>query len=118
LGRAPRARGDISPELLTLVDGPLAEAVSKAADYAGNAISAGTVETYKGDWGDFSRWARQNGVDPAVLPVHPVVVAAWLATLAPSIGRSALRRRIAAIACIIAASAMPGSQGMRRSGRR
>jgi integrase len=30
--------------------------------------------------------------------VHPVVVAAWLATLGPSLGRSALRRRVAAIA--------------------
>ena len=33
-----------------------------------------------------------------MLPVHPVVVAAWLATLAPALGRSALRRRVAAIA--------------------
>ena len=72
--------------------------MSKAADYAGKSIAPGTVATYKGDWSDFTRWARRNGVDPTVLPVHPVVVAAWLATLGASLGRSALRRRIAAIA--------------------
>ena len=82
VGRLVRG-GDVSPDLLQLVDGPLAEAVSKAADYAGKAIAPGTVETYKADWADFARWARHNGVDPAILPVHPVVVAAWLATLAP-----------------------------------
>jgi integrase len=97
VGRLVRG-GDISPALLTLVDGPLADAVSKAADYAGKSIAPGTVATYKGDWADFCQWARQNGVDPTALPVHPVVVAAWLATLAPAIGRSALRRRVAAIA--------------------
>jgi integrase len=97
VGRLVRG-GDISPELLTLVDGPLADAISKAADYAGKSIAPETVVTYKGDWSDFSRWARQNGVDPTLLPVHPVVVAAWLATLASSLGRSALRRRVAAIA--------------------
>ena len=97
VGRLVRG-GDVSADLLTLVDGPLADAVSKAADYAGKAIAPGTVETYKADWADFARWARQNGVDPAILPVHPVVVAAWLATLAPTLGSSALRRRVAAIA--------------------
>jgi integrase len=97
VGRLIRG-GDVSPELLTLVDGPLADAVSKAADYAGKSIAPGTIATYKGDWSDFSRWARGQGVDPTILPVHPVVVAAWLATLAPTLGRSALRRRIAAIA--------------------
>ena len=97
VGRLVRG-GDISPALLTLVDGPLADAVSKAADYAGKSIAPGTVATYKGDWADFCQWARRNGVDPTTLPVHPVVVAAWLATLAPAIGRSALRRRVAAIA--------------------
>jgi hypothetical protein len=37
-------------------------------------------------------------VDPATLPIHPVLVAAWLAGLAPPVGRSALRRRVASIA--------------------
>ena len=70
VGRLVRG-GEVSPELLQLVDGPLADAVSKAADYAGKAIAPGTVETYKADWADFARWARQNGVDPAILPVAP-----------------------------------------------
>jgi hypothetical protein len=46
VGRLLRG-GDISPELLTLVDGPLADAVSKAADYAGKSIAPGTVATYR-----------------------------------------------------------------------
>jgi integrase len=90
--------GDVSPELLTLVDGPLADALSKAADYVGKSIAPGTVATYRGDWSDFAQWARGNGVDPTVLPIHPVVVAAWLAMMAPAMGASALRRRVAAIA--------------------
>ena len=92
-------RSGAAPEsLLVLIAGPLADAVATAADYAGKAIAPGTVATYKADWADFSQWVRRHGVDPAALPVHPVVVAAWLATLAPAMGRSALRRRVAAIA--------------------
>ena len=52
VGRLVRG-GDISPELLILVDGPLADAVSKAADYAGKSIAPGTVATYKADLADF-----------------------------------------------------------------
>ena len=90
--------GVVSPDLLALLEGPLAQAVATAAEYAAKAIAPGTVATYKGDWADFSQWARAHGVDPTLLPVHPVVVAAWLASLAPKMGRSALRRRVAAIA--------------------
>ena len=92
-------RSGAAPEsLLVLIEGPLADAVATAAEYAGKAIAPGTVATYRADWADFSEWAQQHGVDPAALPVHPVVVAAWLATLAPAMGHSALRRRVAAIA--------------------
>jgi hypothetical protein len=52
VGRLVRG-GDISPALLTLVDGPLADAASKAADYAGKSIAPGTVATYKADLADF-----------------------------------------------------------------
>lgn len=83
---------------MAVLHGKLAAAVAMAADYAAGSISPGTVETYKGDWTDFAVWARALGVDPTVLPVHPVVVAGWLASLAPAMGRSALRRRVAAIA--------------------
>jgi len=97
VGRLVRG-GVVSADLLRLIEGPLATAVATAANYAARAIAPGTIATYRGDWADFSGWARQHAVDPTVLPVHPVVVAAWLATLAPTMGRSALRRRIAAIA--------------------
>ena len=91
-------RSSIPDDVLALVDGPLAAAVGAAADYAAKAITPQTVATYQADWSDFASWARQHGVDPAILPIHPVIIAAWLATLAPKIGRSALRRRVAAIA--------------------
>jgi integrase len=90
--------GTVPEDLLALVDGKLAEAVATAADYAAQAIAPQTVATYQADWAEFAAWARAQGVDPTALPVHPVVVAAWLATLAPKMGRSALRRRLAAIA--------------------
>ena len=70
--------GTIPDDVLALVDGPLA-----AADYAAKAITPQTVATYQADWSDFATWARQHGVDPTILPIHPVVIAAWLATLAP-----------------------------------
>ena len=96
-GRAARTRGDISPELLTLVDGPSAEAVSKAADYAGKSIAPGTVATYKGDWSEFpnghGRTGRSDGAAGASGGGRGLAGDAG-ATL----GRSALRRRIAAIA--------------------
>lgn len=47
VGRLVRA-SDLPPDLLALVEGPLADAVSKAADYAGKSITPGTVETYIG----------------------------------------------------------------------
>ncbi|HEY3846803.1 MAG TPA: hypothetical protein VGL95_06790 [Acetobacteraceae bacterium] len=81
VGRLVRG-GVVSADLLRLIEGPLAAAVATAADYAAKAIAPGTIATYKGDWSDFSGWARRHEVDPTVLPVHPVVVAAWLATLA------------------------------------
>jgi integrase len=69
-----------------------------AADYASDAISERTEAAYKLDWIDFSTWCRTHGVDPNALPIHPVIVAAFLGTLGAAIGRSALRRRVAAIA--------------------
>jgi len=92
------ARAQPVPEaLLAALDGPLGDAVATAASYAGDAISAKTRAKYAGDWAEFAEWCRQQTIDPAALPMHPVLVAAWLAGLAPSVGRSALRRRVAAI---------------------
>lgn len=87
-----------SAELQALLNGPLREAVTAAADYAGDAICDATRSAYLRDWAEFSAWCRTNGADPHDLPVNPVLVAAWLATLAASHGRSALGRRVAAIA--------------------
>jgi integrase len=84
-------------DLLAVLEGPLADAVAVAADYAGDAISEATRAAYLGDWAEFTAWCRSQNVDPTVLPIHPVLVAAYLAGLAEKIGRSALRRRVAAI---------------------
>lgn len=87
-----------SAELQALLEGPLRDAVAAAADYAGDAISDATRSAYLRDWAEFSTWCRANGADLTELPVNPVLVAAWLATLAGTHGRSALGRRVAAIA--------------------
>lgn len=96
-------------ELQALLAGPLHAAVRAAADYAGDATAAVTQAAYRRDWAEFAAWCREHdpgtgngtgtgGADPAELPINPVLVAAWLATLADSVGSSALRRRVAAIA--------------------
>ena len=87
-----------SADLQALLEGPLRDAVAAAAGYAGDAISDATRNAYLRDWAEFSTWCRTNGADPNELPVNPVLVAAWLATLATTHGRSALGRRVAAIA--------------------
>jgi integrase len=87
----------LPPELLGVLEGPLANAIADAAAYASDAISEATRAAYRGDWSEFAAWCRTQRVDPTVLPIHPVLVAAYLAGLAKTIGRSALRRRVAAI---------------------
>ena len=87
-----------SADLQALLDGTLREAVAAAADYAADTICAATRSAYLRDWTEFAAWCRANGADPQHLPVNPVLVAAWLATLAATHGRSALGRRVAAIA--------------------
>jgi integrase len=87
----------LPPELIAVMDGPLAAAVAVAAGYASDAITAATRAAYLGDWSEFAAWCRAQHVDPTALPIHPVLVAAYLAELAETIGRSALRRRVAAI---------------------
>jgi hypothetical protein len=94
-------------ELIAVLDGPLADAVAVAADYAGDAITATTRAAYLGDWAEFAAWCRTQQVDPTALPIHPVLVAAYLATLAEKIGRSALRRRVLFTStCFSSAAAM------------
>ncbi|MCQ4159713.1 site-specific integrase [Roseomonas sp. GC11] len=66
-----------------------------AADYAAQSLAAETRRAYAADWRDFSLWCHQQG--QAALPAAPVLVAAYLAEIAPRYSRSALRRRLAAI---------------------
>ena len=93
------ARAQAVPEaMLAALDGPLGEAVATAASYAGDALSEATRRAYLRDWFHFAEWCRHQAVDPTALPVHPVLVAAYLASLVPRLGRSALNGRLAAIA--------------------
>ena len=85
-------------ELLAALDGPLGRAIAAAADYAADALSEPTKKAYARDWEHFATWCRSQAVDPTVLPIHPVLIAAYLAALAPTLGKSALNTRVAAIA--------------------
>jgi len=84
--------------LLALLDGPLGDAVAAAAQYAGDSLAPATRRAYERDWEVFADWCRRQGADPNALPIHPVLVAAYLGSLVPKIARSALNARIAAIA--------------------
>ena len=84
------------PEVLALMAGPVGQAVAEAVRYAGRALSDNTRRAYATDWHLFSTWCREGGV--LALPSSPAVVAGYLATVAPTLGRSGLRRRLAAIA--------------------
>jgi site-specific recombinase XerD len=86
----------LPPEALAVLAGPVGEAVARAAGYAGRALSDNTRRAYESDWRAFCVWCEAGGISP--LPAAPVVVAGHLASLAPSLGRSGLRRRLAAIA--------------------
>ena len=88
----------LSDELRSLLEGKLGEAVSAAADFAADAIAPATRAAYIRDWDGFATWCRGQGADPNDLPIHPVLVAAYIASLAGTIGKSALRGRLAAIA--------------------
>ncbi len=93
------ARAHLVPDaLLAALDGALGDAVAVAAEYASDALSDATKRAYLRDWLHFSEWCREQAVDPAALPIHPVLVAAYLASLATRLGRSALGGRLAAIA--------------------
>ncbi len=84
--------------LLALLDGPLGAAVAHAGKYAGDSLAPATKRAYQRDWDVFAAWCRAQGADPAALPIHPVLVAAYLGSLVPELARSALNARIAAIA--------------------
>ncbi len=93
-GQSPAAA--LPPEVLALMAGPVGQAVAAAAAYAGKSHADNTKRAYATDWRAFSAWCQAGGV-PA-LPAAPVVVAGYLASVAATLGRSGLRRRLAAIA--------------------
>ena len=70
----------VPQELLAVIDGPLANAITDAAAYANDAINEATREAYHDDWQEFAAWCRTQRIDPTVLPIHPVLVAAYLAS--------------------------------------
>ena len=73
----------------------MGRAVAEAADYAACALSGATLTAYAADWAHFCAWCRTGGVSP--MPAEPVIVAGYLANLAPALKRSGLKRRLAAI---------------------
>ena len=92
------ARIDPSSDTLRhLSEGLLGVAVEAAAGYARDAISPATQTNYQRDWIAFAAWCEERQVDAGHLPVDPVVVAGYLASLAKTHGTSALRGRVAAI---------------------
>ncbi|WP_083747227.1 tyrosine-type recombinase/integrase [Teichococcus deserti] len=84
------------PEAAALLAGPLGAAIAQAAAYAGKSLSENTRRAYASDWRAFAAWC--DGLDQPALPADPVLIAAHLASLAGSLGRSGLKRRLAAIA--------------------
>jgi integrase len=90
------AAGQVPDEAMRLLAGPVGAAIADAAAYAGRSLAANTRRAYAVDWRAFVAWCAAGGVPP--LPASPVVVAGHLASLAKSLGRSGLRRRLAAIA--------------------
>lgn len=66
-----------------------------AREYAGEALAPNTLRAYRADWADFTTWCQRGGV--SALPAEPATVAAYLASLATTHSRAALRRRLTAI---------------------
>ena len=88
----------IAPALATALAGSLGEAVRTASDFAASAVSDATKAIYERDWQHFAAWCREQGINAGDLPIHPVVIAAYIGSQAGSLGRSALNVRVAAIA--------------------
>ena len=88
----------IAPALELALAGTLGEAVRTASEFAAGAVSDSTKAIYERDWQHFAAWCVDQGIDAGDLPIHPVVIAAYIGSQAASLGRSALNVRVAAIA--------------------
>lgn len=71
-------------------------AVASTPPRGSSVLSANTLRAYATDWCAFSTWCQASRVSP--LPASSAVVAGYLADGASGLGRSGLRRRLAAIA--------------------
>jgi integrase len=96
LGRMAPA-SPASEEMLALLSGPLGQAIETAATFADGRLAASTRRAYERDWRGCAEWCQTQKVDPTALPVHPVLVAAFLASLVPALGKNGLQARLAAI---------------------
>jgi integrase len=83
------------PQAIAPAATPPDPAQETAAAYARQSLSAATLRAYRADWNDFRAFCQGQTLNP--LPAAPATVATYLASLAPSHGRAALQRRLAAI---------------------
>jgi site-specific recombinase XerD len=91
------------PHIVTTV---LDVATQAASKFRENSKSSSTRKAYADDWKQFSEWCHQSGVDP--LPASPLVVGAYLSTLATANKSvSTIGRRLAAIREYHRAAGMP-----------
>ncbi len=82
-----------------------APGMSLAAGLSDRKLAPATSRAYAADWRHFSEWCRSQG--HASLPAASATLAAYLAALASVLGRSALDRRVAAIAHAHRARGLP-----------
>ena len=82
------ARSQVLPvELLQAMDVPLGAAITAAVGIAAGALADSTRCNYARGWAHFAAWCRTQDVDPDAMPVHPVLIAAYVGHLVPR-GRS------------------------------
>ena len=80
-----------------------------AAGRSGPELAPATSRAYAADWHHFSEWCRSEG--HVSLPAAFATLAAYLTALAPVLSRSALDRRVAAIAHAHRAHFLPPPDG-------
>ena len=87
---------DGTPEaVMRLMTGPVGAAIADAVAYSHASFAPSTRRAYQRDWAAFEAWCTANRVPP--LPAAPAIVAGYLAVRAKTLGRSGLRRLIAAM---------------------
>ena len=108
--RMVRIAGEaLPPELAHLAEGPMAEALAKAVDFAQASVAPRTEKLYGSTWAAFCSWCDAHRAPS--LPAHPAVVAAYLAARQDTLGRSGLRLVLAAIAYQHRRAGYPWSAG-------